>query len=77
MSTWIAAFIAVAAVGATYFFCVRPATRGRCGMNRTAGHDPSTERQVAELREELRVLRAQDSLDGRVQRQPASPPDVA
>ena len=78
MSTWIPAFVAVAAIAATYFFCVRPAMRGRCAMNRSAGHDPDTERQVAELREELRVLRAQDSLDsGRVHRQPTSPPDVA
>ena len=78
MSTWIAAFVAVAAIAATYFFCVRPAMRGRCAMNRTAGYELPTDRQVAELREELRVLRAQDSLDGgRVQRQPTSPPDVA
>lgn len=63
MSTWIAAFVALAAIAATYFFCVRPGMRGRCAMSGTAGHDLPTDQQVAELREELRVLRAQDSLD--------------
>lgn len=78
MSTWVAVIVAVAAVAATYFFCVRPAIRGRCAMNTTAGHSPDTEREVAELREELRVLRAQDSLDsGRVPNsRPIPPTDV-
>ncbi|MBW0090380.1 hypothetical protein I4I73_16490 [Pseudonocardia sp. KRD-184] len=75
MSTWIAAFVAVAAIAATYFFCVRPALRGRCAMSGTTGTDPATDRQIAELREELRMLRAQDALDdGRVTRSPSTPP---
>ena len=78
MSTWIAPFVAVAAIAATYFFCVRPAMRGRCAMTRTASRDVATDREVAELREELRMLRAQDSLDGgRVRSQPTSPHDDA
>jgi len=75
MSTWIALAVAVAAIAATYFFCVRPGLRGRCAMSKTSSSDPETERQIAELREELRVLRAQDSLDsGRVPRRHPTPP---
>lgn len=78
MSIWIAAFVAVAAIAATYFFCVRPGLRGRCAMSGDTGHDADTERQVAELREELRVLRAQDSLDsGRVPSSRPAPPTDA
>lgn len=75
MSTWIAAFVAVAAIAATYFFCVRPGLRGRCG---TGGRAGDADRQLAELREELRVLRAQDALDsGRVPGiRPAPPADM-
>ncbi len=75
MSTWIAAFVAVAAIAATYFLCVRPALRGRCAMSGTTGVDSVTDRQIAELREELRMLRAQDALDdGRVTRSHPTPP---
>lgn len=78
MSIWIAALVAVAAIAATYFFCVRPGMRGRCAMNGAASHDLATDRQVAELREELRVLRAQDSLDsGRVPSSRPTPPTDA
>lgn len=77
MSTWIAAVAAVAAIAATYFFCVRPALRGRCAMSGTTGADPVTDRQIAELREELRMLRAQDALDdGRVSRSDSTPPST-
>lgn len=77
-STWVAAAIAVAAILATYFFCVRPAMRWRCAMSTSPGPGAETERQLAELREEVRVLRAQDSLDsGRVpSRHPTPPTDV-
>lgn len=75
MSTWIAAFVAVAAIAATYFLCVRPALRGRCAMSGTSEAGSATDRQIAELREELRMLRAQDALDdGRVARSPSTPP---
>lgn len=63
MSTWIAAFIAIAAITATYFLCVRPAMRGRCPSSRSPGSGAATDRQIAELREEVRVLAAQDLLD--------------
>ena len=65
MSVWIAGFFAVAAITATYFSCVRPhlRNRGGCGMAGGARNDAEVDRQVAELREELRVLRAQDALD--------------
>ena len=88
MSTWIAAAIAVAAVAATYFSCVRPMLRGRCASSGTLGQNAEaqnaeisnqeTDRQVAELREELRMLRAQDALDsGRVSNTKMSPPSTS
>lgn len=68
MPTWIAAAIAVAAITATYFACIRPMRRGRRAINGTRGQNAGmrhaeTDRQLAELREELRMLRAQDALD--------------
>lgn len=69
MATWLAALIAVAAITATYLFCVRPMQRGRghCVMTGNPAQGAELDRQVAELREELRALRAQDALDsGRV-----------
>jgi len=80
MSTWLAALIAVAAITVTYFSCVRPHLRGRGQSATSGGSTPGAEvnRQVAELREELRVLRAQDSLNsGRVpSRKPAPSAEV-
>lgn len=74
MSTWFAGLIVVAALTATYFLCVRPMLRnGRHhGVSGGAGQDVEFGRQVAALREELRVLRAQDSLDR--PREPNRPP---
>jgi hypothetical protein len=64
MSTWLAAAVAAAAISLTYFFCVRPMLRGRgCAMTDRAGDRSARDREIAELREELRVLRAQDALD--------------
>jgi hypothetical protein len=75
MATGIAGFVAVAAIAATSFFCVRPCMRGRCATSGTTDPDLETDRQVAELREELRMLRAQDLLDdGRVPRSRPAPP---
>ena len=53
MSTWVAALVAAAAITLTYVFCVRPMMRGRASDSRA--EDP----EIAGLREELRVLRAQ------------------
>ncbi len=77
MPTALAAVIAVAAIGATYLFCVRPMLRGRghCAPSAGPGPDAEVDRQVAALREELRVLRAQDSLvSGRGSGAAPSPP---
>lgn len=77
MSTWAAALVAAAAIGLTYLFCVRPMMRGRghCGMSaRTSRHDEErgvTKREIADLREDLRILRAQD----RLRRRPLPPTD--
>ena len=78
MSVWIAGLIALGAITATYFSCVRPhlRNRGGCGMaSSRAQGDAELDRQVAELREELRMLRAQDALDsGRVHSSKPTPP---
>ncbi len=78
MPTALAAVIAVAAIGATYLFCVRPMIRGRghCAPGAGLGPDAEVDRQVTALREELRILRAQDSQDsGPVPSGTPSPPD--
>lgn len=61
MSTSLAALIALAAITMTYFTCVRPMRRG----HRAAGSSGEAEldRQIASLREKLRVLRTQDTPD--------------
>jgi hypothetical protein len=63
MPTWLAGLVAVAAITVTYFFCLRPHLRGRdCTATGGAAHDRELDRQVTELREELRAMRAQDCL---------------
>jgi hypothetical protein len=59
MGSWLVALVA------SYFFCVRPMLRGRGHRATTESPTQDTELnpQVAELREELRALRAQDALD--------------
>jgi hypothetical protein len=72
MPTWMSAVIAIGAIASTYFFCVRPGLRGRCAAGGTgAPHisatasrgDDDLDRQLAQLREDIRVLHAQDLLD--------------
>jgi hypothetical protein len=65
MSNWAAALIVLVAFAVTYVACVRPMLRGRghCAVTGSAGQEAGLDGQIAELREELRVLRAQDSLD--------------
>ena len=78
MSVWIAGLIAVAAITATYFSCVRPHLRNKGGCAMTGGgaqDDIELDREVAELREEVRVLRAEDALDsGQVSSGKPAPP---
>jgi len=62
MSIWLAAVLAIAAVSATYIFCVRPMWHGHAQCGIAAGvdqRDAELDRQIAELREELRILRAE------------------
>ena len=78
METWVAAAIASATIASTYFFCVRPGMRGRCAGGRPGAavdsRDADFDRQMAQLREDIRVLRAQDLLDaGQATPKPASP----
>lgn len=56
MDTVVLGLVAAASLAATWFFCLRPMRRGRCGLSGPAGD------QIAELAEEIRVLRAQDVL---------------
>jgi hypothetical protein len=53
MNSWVAALVAAAAITLTYVFCVRPMMRGRPADSHA--DDP----EIVQLREELRVLRAQ------------------
>lgn len=78
MSTLVAALIAIGAITAVYFFCLRPMRRGGCGMMGGSQRGAELDRQIADLREELRVLRAKDSLDsGQVPIKRPSPPSDA
>ncbi len=63
MPIWLAALIAVAAITATYFSCVRPTLRGHRATTGNSAQDTELDRKVAELREDLRALRAQATLD--------------
>lgn len=75
MPTWLAFLIAAAAITATYFFCIRPMRRGQCGMaTGDDQRDVERTREIAELREELRILRVEDSLgSGPAPEQSAAP----
>ena len=59
MSTWLAVLFAAAAFTLTYVFCVRPMMRGMGKGEEVALAAEDSE--IADLREELRALRAHDS----------------
>lgn len=63
MPTWLAALVAVTAIGATYFFCMRSMLRGTSGRGGCCQSDAEQDREIGELREELRILRAEDAMD--------------
>lgn len=76
MPTWLAAVIALAAITAVYFFCMRPMRHGDCVMG-GAREDPEVARQIADLREELRVLHAEHALgSGQVRNDAPRPTDL-
>jgi hypothetical protein len=75
MSTWLAGLLALAAITVTYFTCLRPHLRQRGGeANPGPEPDAALDRQVADLREELRGLRAQDYVDSGTAPRSAPPP---
>ncbi len=76
MPTWLAALIAIAAITATYYFCIRPMRRGECGMA-TGGNEDERSREIAELREELRILRAEDALESNQESDSGKQPPAA
>lgn len=63
MSTWVVAVIAIASVTATCLFCVRPMLRRRSHRGAPGGR-ADLDRQITELRDDVRVLRAQEMGDG-------------
>lgn len=64
MSVWFAALVLVAAVVATYLFCVRPMRRGECaGATHGAREPGAKERELAELRREVQRLREESTRD--------------
>jgi len=66
MPSWaFPALLLVAAVTVTYFSCVRPMLKGKghcAGQNSPGADGDAVGREIAALREELRILRAEDSL---------------
>lgn len=77
MPTWMAALAAVAAIAATYYFCIRPMRRGECGTATGGNEDEERSREIAALREELRILRAEDALDSDQAAEPGKQPPAA
>ncbi len=63
-STWLAAVVALVAIAMTYFICVRPHLQGRQGGLELPSENQAVDRQLADLRDELRALQAYDALDG-------------
>ena len=63
-STWLAAVVALAAITLTYFFCVRPHLPGRRGGVDSHSEERAVDRQLAELRDELRALQADRGFAG-------------
>ncbi|WP_137121301.1 hypothetical protein [Segeticoccus rhizosphaerae] len=82
MSTAIALLIFLASVGAVYFLCVRPMRKAQCAMSGTESgnrrHEDGSDigRQIADLREEIRILQVDDGVQapgGRAARADTSP----
>jgi len=64
-SNWLAAAVALIAIALTYFICVRPHLQGRRGggvESRSEHH--AVDRQLADLRDELRALQADGGFAG-------------
>ena len=60
MESLFPALIAAAAIGLTYFVCIRPMRRGQCGMmphQHDAESDAERDAEVARLRAEIAELR--------------------
>jgi hypothetical protein len=63
-STWLAAVVAVVAIGLTYFICGRPHLPDRARAIESHSENQAVARQLADLRDELRALRAQHGFAG-------------
>jgi hypothetical protein len=56
-STRLARVVALAAIAITYFFCLRPHLPGRRRDVESQDENPTVDRQLTELRDELQALR--------------------
>lgn len=56
-STWLAAVVALAAIAIIYSFCLRPHLPGRRRDVEPQDENPTVDRQLTELRDELQALR--------------------
>lgn len=76
MSALLAALLAGAGGAVTYVFCIRPMRHSHGhAVTGESGRDPDLNRQIADLREEIRVLRAQDCLDDARRGTRSQPPE--
>lgn len=59
METYLPAVVAAAAVGLTYFMCIRPMRRGHCATNfqQSASRDDARASEIEQLRAEIAELR--------------------
>jgi hypothetical protein len=63
-SGWLASVVAVVAIAMTYLICVRPHLRGRRTGVESQSENQAVDRQLADLRDDLRALRDHNALDG-------------
>ena len=64
MSSWLASVVAVVAIAMTDLICVRRHLPGRRSGIESRSENQAVERQLANLRDDLRALRDHDALDG-------------
>lgn len=63
-SSWLALLVATVAIAMTYLVCVTPHLLGRRTGVESQSKNQLADRQLADLRDDLRALRDDDALDG-------------
>jgi len=62
MELLVPALVAAAAIGFTYFFCIRPMREGHCGMGGRSQSAPKADaEELQRLRDEVAALRRETS----------------